>query len=158
MLLADRDRKLLQAIHRYQAHRGKKSPVSRFTCLSGKLGHMLWSLLSASDISREAKIDISTRIPHPVGVVIHARTVIEPDCLIMQHVTLGQRGKAQGAPVIGKGAYLGAGARILGEVRIGAGARVGANAVVLSDVPDGATAVGVPARIVNRTDAAFQSA
>lgn len=158
MLLADRDRKLLQAIHRYQAHRGKKNPISWVICLCGKLGHVMWSLLSASDVSREAKIDVSTRIPHPVGVVIHARAVIEPDCLIMQHVTLGQRGKAQGAPVIGKGAYIGAGARILGEIRIGAGARIGANAVVLSDVPDGATAVGVPARIISKTDPAFQSA
>jgi serine O-acetyltransferase len=38
---------------------------------------------------------------------------------------------------------------VLGGVHIGDHARIGANAVVLQDVPRGATAVGIPARIVD---------
>jgi serine O-acetyltransferase len=37
----------------------------------------------------------------------------------------------------------------LGPVTIGPHARIGANAVVLNDVPNGATAVGVPARVIS---------
>ena len=37
----------------------------------------------------------------------------------------------------------------IGNVIIGDGATIGANAVVLTDIPSGATAVGVPARIIN---------
>jgi len=37
---------------------------------------------------------------------------------------------------------------VLGGFTIGDGARVGSNAVVLKPVPPGATAVGVPARII----------
>jgi len=44
--------------------------------------------------------------------------------------------------------FIGAGAKILGAVSLGNGAKVGANAVVLDDVPDGATVVGIPARVV----------
>jgi serine O-acetyltransferase len=44
---------------------------------------------------------------------------------------------------------IGAGAKILGGVVIGDHARIGANAVVLQDIPPGATAVGIPARIIN---------
>ncbi len=44
---------------------------------------------------------------------------------------------------------VGAGAKILGPITIGAGARVGSNAVVVKDVPDNATAVGIPARILD---------
>jgi serine O-acetyltransferase len=51
-------------------------------------------------------------------------------------------------PVIGDGVMVGAGARILGGISLGDGCRVGANAVVITDVPAGATAVGVPARIL----------
>jgi serine O-acetyltransferase len=43
---------------------------------------------------------------------------------------------------------IGAGAKILGSVTIGNHAKIGANAVVLCDVPDGATAVGLPAKII----------
>jgi serine O-acetyltransferase len=43
---------------------------------------------------------------------------------------------------------IGSGARVLGPVSVGDGAQIGANAVVLQDVPPGATAVGVPARVL----------
>ena len=49
---------------------------------------------------------------------------------------------------------VGAGAKILGAVTIGDHARIGANAVVLSDVPPGATAVGIPAKIIQKRDTA----
>ncbi len=50
---------------------------------------------------------------------------------------------------IGAGAWLGAGVKVLDGVRIGNRAVIGAGAVVRADVPDGATAVGIPARIVS---------
>jgi acetyltransferase-like isoleucine patch superfamily enzyme len=49
---------------------------------------------------------------------------------------------------VGDGAWVGAGAIVFDGVSIGHRAIVGANAVVRSDVPEGATAVGVPARVV----------
>jgi serine O-acetyltransferase len=45
---------------------------------------------------------------------------------------------------------IGAGAKILGPITVGKGAKIGSNAVVVKDVPAGATAVGVPARILDR--------
>lgn len=120
MLTSNRDRKLLRAMARYQKYRNRRDPLSRLKCLSGKIGHMVWSLLSASDINRDARIAPDTRMPHPMGIVVHAQAVIEPGCLIMQHVTLGQLA-GDGAPHVEQGAYLGAGARVLGPVRIGAG-------------------------------------
>jgi acetyltransferase-like isoleucine patch superfamily enzyme len=50
--------------------------------------------------------------------------------------------------VVGEGAWLGAGAKILDGVTIGDRAIVGASAVVRSAVPAGATAVGIPARVL----------
>ena len=43
---------------------------------------------------------------------------------------------------------IGSGACVLGDIVIGNDCKIGANAVVLKDIPDGATAVGVPAKIV----------
>ena len=44
---------------------------------------------------------------------------------------------------------LGTGVKVIGPVTIGDGAIIGANAVVVDDVPAGATAVGIPARVVS---------
>ena len=45
---------------------------------------------------------------------------------------------------------VGAGAKVLGSFTVGAGAKVGSNAVLVKAVPAGATAVGNPARIIEK--------
>ena len=54
--------------------------------------------------------------------------------------------------LIGKGAWIGAGATILPGVRVGKYAIVGAASVVTHDVPDFAVAVGSPARVIKTLD------
>jgi serine O-acetyltransferase len=92
-------------------------------------------------------------IEHQGGIVIHGESSIGDDCIIRQNCTLGIRtlDKLRDAPMLGERVNVGAGAVILGAITIGADAQIGANAVVLQDVPAGALAVGVPARIVDRS-------
>lgn len=140
---------LVRSILFYQAASRKRGIVGSVLRKYASFRHKLLSLLTASDISREATIAPDLKLPHPIGIVIHRDVVIDRECMIMQLVTIGQL--ADGAvPKIGRGVYIGAGAKILGGVTIGNLARIGANAVVLDDVPEHATAVGVPARIVEK--------
>jgi len=89
-------------------------------------------------------------IDHGMGVVIGETAEIEDDCTLYHGVTLGGTSwnKGKRHPTLGAGVVVGAGAKILGPIRVGAGARIGSNAVVVKDVPPGATAIGIPARII----------
>ncbi len=108
--------------------------------------------LTGADIHPGARIGRRVLIDHAVGVVIGETAVVEDDVVIMHGVTLGNRRSRPGKrhPTVRRGAFLGAGAKVLGPVEIGEGAKVGAGAVVLGDVPPGATAVGVPAVIIEK--------
>ena len=88
---------------------------------------------------------------HQGGIVIHGNCSIGDDSIIRQGVTLGNRylEKPFEAPQLGKKVNVGAGAKIFGEVNIGDNAQIGANAVVLCNIKPGATAVGVPAKIID---------
>jgi serine O-acetyltransferase len=89
-------------------------------------------------------------IDHGMGVVIGETALIGDDCTLYHGVTLGGTSWAKGKrhPTLGKGVVVGAGAKILGPIEIGDGAKIGSNAVVVKAVPAGATAIGIPARIV----------
>lgn len=102
----------------------------------------------AATIGRRAFID------HGMGVVIGETAVIGDDVVLFHGVTLGGTRANPGRrhPKVGDDVVLGAGATVLGPVTVGSGARVGAGAVVLQDVPAGATAVGVPARVLTAED------
>jgi len=88
---------------------------------------------------------------HGWNIKIHPESVIGARVGIMHDVTLGTNMERPGAPVIGDDVFIGAGARIIGGVHIGNGARIAANSLVIGDVPAGATAIGVPARVMQYT-------
>ena len=101
-------------------------------------------------LPKTARIGPGLRIWHFGGIFLHPDTVVGANCTLRQGVTIGNRHEGGPAPVIGDDVEFGAYAQVLGDVRVGTACRIGAMSVVLQDVPDGATAVGVPARIVDR--------
>ena len=117
------------------------------------LAHFLQSRVSevfAVDIHPAVPIGNGVFIDHGTGLVVGETAVIGDDVSILHEVTLGGTGKERGNrhPKVRNGVLLGAGAKVLGNVEIGRDAKVAAGSVVLHDVPPGATAAGVPARIV----------
>ena len=115
------------------------------------LNFFLILITSGIRLNRETKIGKDLHLIHSGNIQIHPNTVIGDRCGIQQDVNLGTNMERKGAPIIGNDVYIGAGAKILGNVTIGDGARIAANSLVISNVPPGATAIGVPARIMKYT-------
>lgn len=117
--------------------------------------------LTGIEIHPGATIGRRVFIDHGFGVVIGETADVGDDCTIYQGVTLGGTSLSKGAkrhPTLGRGVIIGAGAKVLGSFTVGEGAKVGSNAVVVKEVPAGATAVGNPARIIEKDTAAGQDA
>lgn len=114
--------------------------------MSSNLGR--W--LTGVEIHPGAKIGRRFFIDHGMGIVIGETAEIGNDVTLYHGVTLGgtswNRGKRH--PTLEDGVIVGAGAKILGPFTVGAGAKIGSNAVVTREVPPGATAVGIPGRII----------
>ena len=88
---------------------------------------------------------------HAMGVVVGETAEIGDGCTIYQGVSLGGTSLYKGTkrhPTLGKNVVVSAGAKVLGGFTVGDNAKIGANAVVIKPVPAGATAVGIPARII----------
>ncbi len=157
----------------------ERDPAARntwevITCYPGfhallvhRLAHWLWGLhlkwlarlvshvgrfLTGIEIHPGARIGRRFFIDHGMGVVIGETAEVGDDCTLYHGVTLGGTSwnKGKRHPTLGNGVVLGAGAKILGPITIGDGARVGSNAVVVKSVPPGATAIGIPAHILEK--------
>jgi serine O-acetyltransferase len=106
--------------------------------------------MTGIEIHPAARLGQGLFIDHGMGIVIGETAEIGDDCTLYHGVTLGGVSWNQGKrhPTLGNGVVAGAGAKMLGPIRVGDNAKVGSNAVVVRDVPAGATAVGIPARIL----------
>ena len=144
----DPSRSLLASLRSYQRHAGSASLLDKTLRSAAIVRHRFWSVVTGADIPVTCRIGGGLLMPHPNGIVFHSDAVLGPNCLVFQQVTLA--GDRRGAPTLGGHVDIGAGAKILGGVTLGNDARIGANAVVMMDVPPGATAVGIPARVVER--------
>lgn len=160
----------------------ERDPAARnawevITCYPGlhallfhRLAHWLWEhglkwlarmtshigrWLTGIEIHPGARIGERFFIDHGMGVVIGETAEIGNDCTLYHGVTLGGTSwnKGKRHPTLGDGVVVGAGAKILGPITVGAGAKVGSNAVVVKPVPPGATAIGIPARIIEAQEA-----
>jgi len=138
---------LLASIRCYQRHQASANPLRRLLSKVAVLRHGFWSVVSGADIPLNCQIGGGLSIPHPNGIVIHPNARLGPNCMLFQQVTIGM--SRLGVPQIGGHVDIGAGAKVLGPIHVGDHALIGANAVVISDVPAGATAVGVPARVID---------
>jgi serine O-acetyltransferase len=109
--------------------------------------------LTGISIPKSVRVGPGLRIYHFGTIIVHADAQIGANCTLRHGVTIGNRIEDGPVPVIEDDVELGAYAQVLGGVRIGRGAKIGALSVVLCDVPPGAVAVGVPARIIERSRA-----
>lgn len=107
--------------------------------------------LGNAEIPAGTKIGANLGLPHSgKGVIISPGAIIGDNVTIYHQVTIGMINGSTESPVIGNNVFIGAGAKILGPVKIGDYAMIGANAVVIKDVPPNHTAVGVPARNIDK--------
>jgi len=155
----------------------ERDPAARntwevITCYPGfhamlmhRVGHSLWGAgfkwlgrfvshcarwATGIEIHPGATIGRRFFIDHGMGVVIGETAEIGDDCTLYHGVTLGGTSWNAGKrhPTLGAGVVIGAGAKVLGPITIGDHAKIGSNAVVVKDVPANATAIGIPARVV----------
>ncbi len=156
----------------FQRDPAARSTWEVVTCYPGfhaltlhRLSHWLWGhrlrwmarflshftrWITGIEIHPGATVGHRVFIDHGMGVVIGETAVIGDDCTLYHGVTLGGTSwnKGKRHPTLERGVVIGAGAKVLGPLTIGAGAKIGSNAVVVRDVKAGATAVGIPARVI----------
>lgn len=120
----------------------------------GRFSSHIGRWLTGIEIHPGATIGRRFFIDHGMGVVIGETAVIGDDCTLYHGVTLGGTSwnKGKRHPTLHNGVVIGAGAKVLGPIEIGEGARVGSNSVVVKPVPAGATVVGIPAHIINKSE------
>ncbi|AHJ12913.1 serine O-acetyltransferase [Sulfurospirillum multivorans] len=110
-------------------------------------------IITNTDIHPACTIGRRVFIDHAFGVVIGETAIVGDDVLIYQGVTLGGVSLERGVkrhPTIGNHTVIGSGAKILGDITIGENCRIGSNSVVVKSIPDDSTAVGLPARIIDK--------
>lgn len=155
-----------------------RSKLEVLTCYPGvhalflhRIAHGLWSRgflwlarcvshfgrwMTGIEIHPGAVIGRRVFIDHGMGVVIGETAEIGDDCTIYQGVTLGGTSLYRGVkrhPTLERGVVVGAGAKVLGGFTVGEEAKIGSNAVVVKPVPAGVSAVGIPARIIQPSEA-----
>ncbi|RDU71035.1 serine O-acetyltransferase [Helicobacter aurati] len=140
---------LIAIVHHRIAHRLYK----RGFHLLGRI-IMGWAqFLTNIDLHPAAYIGRRVFIDHGIGVVIGETAQIGNDVTIYQGVSLGgvSLEKTKRHPTVLHNSIIGAGSKVLGDIVLGENVKIGSNSVVIKNVPNNCTAVGIPARVINRS-------
>jgi serine O-acetyltransferase len=135
----------------------RPAPARKLCSMVYKILFKLVQVLTGIELPCEAVIGRNFVIDHFGGIIVSGYARFGDDCRIRNGVTIGLRHVDDPrAPVIGNNVDIGAGAKLLGPITIGDNVVIGANAVVLCDVPANSIAVGVPAVVKPRRQAAAE--
>lgn len=145
---------LYPSIHAIINHRIAHFFYKRKMFFIARLISQISRFITGIEIHPGAQIGKGLFIDHGMGVVIGETAEVGDNVTIYHGVTLGGTGKDKGKrhPTVGNNVIIGSGAKVLGPITIGNNAKVGANSVVLKEVPENTTAVGAPARIVEKKE------
>ena len=81
-------RQLLKSICGYQKWRARSGIGGRFLAACNVIQHRFWSVVTKADIPLNCQIQGGLLMSDSNGVVIHPGASIEPNCLILQQVTI----------------------------------------------------------------------
>lgn len=100
------------------------------------------------DLPPKVKIGWGFFIGHSNSLIFNETTIIGNNCNVSQTLTIGANNGT--AAIIGDNVYIGPHVCLVENVMIGNEVTIGAGAVVTKDIPANCTAVGVPARVINK--------
>lgn len=150
MYNSDKLRKGTLPIYQYWYRRTHKSPN-----VLNKVVYRVLAFMYHVEISYKATIGKGLFIAHPFGITINPKTIIGENCNIHKGVTIGQenRGRRNGAPVIGNFVWIGINSTIVGGIKIGNDVLIAPNTFVNVDVPDHSIVFGNPCIIKHKDNA-----
>ena len=91
---------------------------------------------------------ITTNVSIGDFVILNLACTVGHDSVIGKYSSFMPTCNISGEVNIGMSVYCGTGSCIINQKNIGENATIGAGSVVIHDVPDGATVVGVPAKVI----------
>lgn len=114
------------------------------------------SAIISSDVILSEGVQIMAGAILQPGTVIGSNTIIntkasiDHDCHIGEHVHIAPGVTISGGVQVDNGVHIGTGAAIIQGIRIGTNSLIGAGAVVINNITDHVTALGVPAKEVEK--------
>ena len=126
-----------------------------------KIYHILFISVSNAhgiEISDQTQIGGGIYIGHPYSITINPEAIIGSNCNIHRGVLIGKenRGKREGAPIIGNNVWIGINAAIVGNVNVGDDVLIAPNSYVNCDIPAHSIVLGNPCTIIHKERATFE--
>lgn len=139
----------VMAVYRFGRWKNKLPKPARWVAHKVyRLGFLATNVTCGCHVADTVEFGEAPHLIHAKDILIHPKVKLGDRVGLMHNVSLATTVDRPGVPSIGNDVFIGTGAVLIGPVKIGDGARIAPNSLVLNDVPAGATAIGVPARIV----------
>lgn len=138
-------------IYRLQRAMAARQPQVMYLpiCVSLAAIKKFFTLVTHINLHPSAVIGPGLLIPHVGPIQVFPWATIGADCAIHHVCTIGA-GSKRGGPIIGDHVMIGCHTCILGPVTVGDYVQIGTGAVVVTDIPDDCTAIGIPAKPIQR--------
>ncbi|BBH19570.1 putative acetyltransferase EpsM [Paenibacillus baekrokdamisoli] len=126
-------------------------PKERYAKLQHPGAHVSKHAIVAPGTVVMAGAVVNTTASIAAHAIINSGAVIEHDVVVGPFAHISPNAALAGAVTVGEGAHVGIGASVIPGVRIGKWSVLGAGAAAIRDVLDHLIAVGVPAKVIDRT-------